>query len=55
MMKNKILLLFLLLSMALSACQRETYHPTATSGAPEVAGNTSLTAPSATPGLAGGF
>ena len=40
------------MSLILCACQRETYHPTATSGAPEVAGNTSLTAPSATPGLA---
>ena len=47
-MKNKLLLLFLLLSLTLSACQRETYPSTATPGAPETAGST----PTATPGLA---
>ena len=38
----------LLALIAMSACQRETYPPTATPGAPETAGST----PTATPGLA---
>jgi len=50
-MKNKFLF-FLLLSLILSACQREAYQPTATPGAPDPAVSTPLSAPSAMPGLA---
>lgn len=51
-MKNKVWL-FLLLNLILSACQRETYQPTAIPGAPEAAASTPLSTPSATPGSAG--
>jgi hypothetical protein len=48
-LKNKFLLLFLLLCLSLGACQRETYQPTGTPGAPEAVVSTPLAVPTEIP------